>query len=81
LKPGGHLGFVVPVGDDALADPGHTRFFHPNHFGFLSQEFYRRNEAEKTSYTDYRWLWKKDFDILYMNEQAGHHLAVLLRKA
>jgi hypothetical protein len=40
LKPGGHFVAIVPVGADAFADPGHTRFFTLNHFQFLSQRFY-----------------------------------------
>lgn len=79
LKPGGEMGIVVPVGLDALADPGHTRMFHQNHFGFLSQEFYRRNEADGTPITDYRWFWKLDFEIVHI-EKNEHHLSVLLRK-
>lgn len=81
LKPGGTMGISVPIGKDALADPGHTRFFEGNYFGFLSQEFYTRNEVVGSCFTDYRWFWKKNFDVLYMKEHGGHHLAVVLRKA
>jgi SAM-dependent methyltransferase len=81
LKPGGTMSILVPIGPDALADPGHTRFFQQNWFGFLSQEFYTRNAVLGSCFTDYRWYWKKDFDILYMEEVGGHHLAVVLRKA
>lgn len=80
LKPGGLFYILVPIGEDALADPGHTRFFQANWFGFLSQEFYKRNEAIKSCYTDYTWIWKLDFDVLYCTEHDGHHLAVVLRK-
>jgi SAM-dependent methyltransferase len=81
LKPGGLMFILVPIGTDALADPGHTRFFQANYFGFLSQTFYERNEKLASSFSDYRWLWKLDFDVLYLNEYEGHHLAVVLRKA
>lgn len=81
LKPGGMMSILVPIGQDALADPGHTRFFQANWFGFLSQAFYEGNNQLKTCYTDYRWLWKRNFDVLYMKEHGGHHLAVVLRKA
>lgn len=83
LKPGGTMSILVPIGADALADPGHTRFFQQNWFGFLSQAFYERNEVIGTCFTDYRWAWSKDFDILYMEEHGDpkHHLAVVLRKA
>ena len=81
LKPGGLMSILVPVGEDALADPGHTRFFQANWFGFLSQAFYEGNDQLKTCYTDYRWLWRLNFDVLYLKEHDGHHLAVVLRKA
>lgn len=81
LKPGGIMSILVPIGRDALADPGHTRFFQGNWFGFLSQSFYEGNARDKTSFTDYRWIWKRNFEILYMKEYQGHHLAVVLRKA
>lgn len=80
LKPGGLMSILVPIGPDALADPGHTRFFQQNWFGFLSQKFYERNEVLGSCFTDYRWFWKKDFDILYMQEHDRHHLAVVLQK-
>ncbi len=80
LKPGGLMFIVVPVGDDALADPGHTRFFQGNYFGFLSQAFYELNAIKQTCFSDYRWIWKLNFDLLYLKEH-GHHLAAVLRKA
>lgn len=80
IKPGGTMGIMVPIGADALADPGHTRFFHRNHFNFLCQAFYEQNTEKRTCFTDYRWLWKLNFDILFMEQQGDHHLAVLLRK-
>lgn len=81
LKPGGLMHFLVPIGADALADPGHTRFFQRNWFYFLNQSFYDQNEVKQTCYSDYRWLWKLNFDILHCQEHDGHHLAVVLRKA
>lgn len=84
LKPGGIMSILVPVGGDALADPGHTRFFEQNYFGFLSQEFYTRNEVLKSCFTDYRgWAWTRNFEVLHLQEHGNpkHHLAVVLRKA
>lgn len=81
LKPGGQMFILVPIGQDALADPGHTRFFQCNWFGFLNQSFYELNEVKQTCFTDYRFAWRKNFDILYMREHGGHHLAVVLKKA
>lgn len=80
LKPGGQMFILVPIGEDRFADPGHTRFFQMNHFGFLSQKFYEQNAVLKSSFTDYRWYWKKDFDILVLQEHEGHHLGVILRR-
>jgi hypothetical protein len=80
LKPGGFFGIIVPIGWDYFADPGHTRFIHVNHFGFLCQAFYEDNLKKGTAVTDYRWFWKKNFDIAFMENQ-GHHLCVMLKKA
>lgn len=81
LKPGGLMFILVPIGGDALADPGHTRFFQQNWFAFLNQSFYDQNEVKQTCYSDYRWIWTLNFDIVHMQEHGGHHLAVILRKA
>lgn len=81
LKPGGLFGIIVPINRDALADPGHTRFFHINYFGFLGQAFYDANLAKGTPVTDYRWYWKRNFELMHHQEDGGHHLAVVLRKA
>lgn len=82
LKPGGMMSILVPIGADAFADPGHTRFFSKNHFGFLNQEFYSRQVILDTCFTDYRgWAWTKNFDVVYMEEHGGHHIAVVLKKA
>lgn len=80
LAPGGTFGILVPIGDDALADPGHTRFFGPNHFAFLNQKWYEGQIKDGHAVTDYRWYWKKNFDVVFMENVAGHHLAVMLRK-
>lgn len=80
LKPNGLFGIIVPIEKDAFADPGHTRFFSINHFAFLSQDFYDSNIKKGTSATDYRWFWKLNFNIYYVEQQGNHHLAVLLKK-
>lgn len=80
LKPQGTMSILVPIGLDALADPGHCRFFHDNYFGFLNQDFYERNEVKSTCFTDYRFAWKLNFDILYLEKIENHHLAIILRK-
>lgn len=80
LKPQGTMSILVPIGLDSFADPGHTRFFHENYFCFLNQDFYESNEVKSTCFTDYRFAWKLNFDILYMQRIGNHHLAVILRK-
>lgn len=80
LKPGGTFGIIVPVGENALADPGHTRFFQTNYFGFLSQEFYRKNLMDGAAVTDYRWYWKKNFDVAWFDRMGDHHIACVLRR-
>lgn len=84
LKPGGTFGIIVPEGGDALADPGHTRFFHQNHFGFLTEAFYANNLAKGAAVTDYRWYIKAWWEIVHIehqaNERENHHICVLLRK-
>ncbi len=80
MKPGAVFTILVPIGEDALADPGHTRFFQANYFGFLSTAVYEKNEALKSCFTDYRWAWRLNFDVLECSEYQGHHLVVVLRK-
>lgn len=81
LKPGGLFGILVPVGTDHFADPGHTRFFGMNHFSFLNQDFYKKCLDENIPVTDYRWYWKKNFNIKFIIEKDGHHIATMLEKA
>jgi SAM-dependent methyltransferase len=81
LKPGGTFHIIVPIGGDAFADPGHTRFIGGNWFGFLNQGFYARNIAAKNPVTDYRWYWKHNFEIAFLHKEADHHLATVLIKA
>lgn len=80
LKPGGVMSILVPIAEDALADPGHIRFFHANHFLMLSQGFYAKAIAMDRPITDYRWYWKKDFEILALENHGNHHLSVILKK-
>ena len=81
LKPGGRFFLIVPIGADAFADPGHTRFFSLNWFGFLNQRFYEEALAAGQPVTDYRWYWKRHFEIDMHQKVSDHHLAVILRKA
>ena len=80
LKPGGYFGISVPINEEMTADPGHTRFFGVNHFGFLTQDFYQHCIDRDQPITDYRWYWKKNFKIAF-GEKSDHHIGVILQKA
>jgi hypothetical protein len=80
LKPGGTFGVIVPVGVDAFADPGHTRFIHANHFCMLNQKWYEERITKGIATTDYRFYWKLNFDVIWM-DLSDHHLSVLLVKS
>ncbi len=81
LKPGGQFGIIVPIGDDAFADPGHTRFIHLNHFKMLNQKWYVDRLAAGAPVTDYRTYWALNFEILYLQVIGDHHIAAVLEKA
>ncbi len=80
LKPGGTFCIIVPIGPDYYADPGHTRFFGENWFGFLDQSWYVKQLTAEQPMTDYRWFWKRDFEVLMLENIGGHHLGVVLKK-
>lgn len=80
LKPFGLMGVMVPIGADALADPGHTRFFDANYFGFCCKDFYEQNMKQGTCFTDYRWLVKHWWEMKFCQNDGEHHLCVLMRK-
>lgn len=79
LKPNGLFAAIVPINADALADPGHRRFFSQSYFNFLSQDFYRLAREQGANVTDYTWYWHLDFEMVHMQEDA-HHLYVMMRK-
>jgi SAM-dependent methyltransferase len=79
LKPRGVFRILVPIGQDALADPGHIRFFHQNYFAFLTKAFYEENAGKPI--TDYRWYIKTWWTIRHLQKHGNHHLSVILEKA
>lgn len=81
LKPGGQFGIIVPIGDDAVADPGHTRFIHLNHFKMLNQAWYAERLAAGAPVTDYRFYWTLNFNVLHLDVHGGHHVSCVLEKA
>ena len=85
LKPGGLFYIMVPVGADAFADPGHTRFFSYNHFNMLSKSWYAEQLAKGIRVTDYRWFWKRNFRVRALQSVSDpkvgdHHLVAVLEK-
>lgn len=72
LKPGGHLFATVPAWDDvwAWADPSHKRVIAPQTLVFLDQTQYAR-QVGKTAMTDFRWLWKGDFEPVAAETESG----------
>lgn len=81
LKPEGTFGIIVPIGPDALADIGHTRFFSTSYFRFLDQDWYAQQIAAGQHVTDYRWYWKRSFKTIAMQQIEDHHIAAILQKA
>ena len=72
LKPGGHLFAICPSRNDrwAWGDPSHTRIIQPESLVFLSQTEYL-DQIGRTPMTDFRWLWKGDFEIAGLNDDGA----------
>jgi len=69
LKPGGVFAGTAPHHTSvwAFGDPSHTRTIQKEQFTFLDQTEYT-NQVGKTSMSDFRYLYKADFSIVYLNE-------------
>lgn len=78
LKPGGMLFATCPSWDSiwAWGDPSHTRIISSASLVFLDREQYH-NQVGKTPMTDFRWLWKGDFEPLHMEDKDGSFTFVL----
>jgi SAM-dependent methyltransferase len=72
LKPGGKLMATVPMWNDvwAWADPSHTRVIAPQTLVFLDQTEYDK-QVGKSAMTDFRWLWKGDFEPIAAEQVGG----------
>lgn len=72
LKPGGFLCALVPSRTDPWlwGDPSHTRVIQPETLVFLDQQQYR-DQVGKTPMTDFRWLWKGDFEPILVNDTGA----------
>lgn len=70
MKPEGYLIGTCPMPNSVWAwgDPSHTRIVQKENFVFLSQNFYK-NEVGVTSASDFRYIYKADFDFVFMEEK------------
>ena len=70
LKPNGYFFASVPAPKSkwVWGDPGHTRTILPETLIFLSQRQYRE-QIGKTPMTDYREVYKADFEPVYVETQ------------
>jgi predicted SAM-dependent methyltransferase len=78
LKPGGELFASVPSWKSVWAwgDPSHKRIISPGSIQFLSQEEYH-NQIGRTSMSDFRHIWDKDFEVLHSQDDGDDHIFVL----
>jgi SAM-dependent methyltransferase len=78
LKPGGHLYACSPVwsSEGAWGDPGHTRVMSIACLTFLVQTEYTK-QIGTTPMTDYRFVYKADFDLLYSEERGENFLYIM----
>ena len=78
LKPGGHFLAVVPSHNTlwTWGDPGHTRIINSGTILFLSQKQYE--QVGKSTMTDYRHIYKADFDIVFCDSD-GENLVFALK--
>lgn len=70
LKPDGLFIATVPTPTSpwAWGDPSHTRIFCKEWLTFLRQNSYEE-QVGKTSLSDFRYIYKADFEILVAQEQ------------
>lgn len=78
LKPGGFLAASCPSWKSiwAWGDPSHKRVLTSGTLVFLDQEQYRE-QVGKTPMTDYRFIWKADFERYAVQEDDDALIFVL----
>jgi SAM-dependent methyltransferase len=71
LKPNGHLLATCPSRNSVWAwgDPSHTRIIQLEQLVFLSQEEYRI-QVGKTPMSDFRNIYKADFETMYQDDDG-----------
>ena len=81
LKPDGKFYAIVPSYDSVWAwgDPSHKRMINPGTLVFLSQDEYKKQiDNGNTAMTDFRYIYKADFKVIYC-EQVGGNLHFILK--
>lgn len=78
LKPGGLFCATVPSYDNmwAWGDPSHTRIINEGTLVFLCQEEYKK-QIGVTAMSDFRYIYKADFDIKWAKHQNGSFMFML----
>lgn len=78
LKPNGFLVCSVPMWDSpwAWGDPGHTRVIAKQSLIFLDRREYE--QIGETAMTDYRSIWRGNFQVLAAKEEE-HSLGFVLQ--
>lgn len=79
LKHGGVLIGTCPMHTSVWAwgDPSHTRVIQKENFVFLNQEEYTK-QVGITPMSDFRYIYKADFDLVYCSE-ADEQLQFVLK--
>lgn len=79
LRPGGHVFATVPsrFSPWLWGDPGHTRAILPESLIFLSQNNYAQCDGGKSPMTDYRSVYKADFNIVHSVDDRTFHSFIL----
>lgn len=78
LKPDGYLCGTSPTAKSVWAwgDPGHTRIISKECFVFLNQTQYQL-QVGQTPMSDYRFVYKADFDPVHVEEKGDTFVYVL----
>ena len=78
LKPGGIFHASVPWWESiwAWGDPSHTRIFSPAYLVYLSQGQYKE-QVGKTPMSDFRFMYKADFEFMYGERHGDLYLFAL----
>lgn len=80
LKPGGYLAMTTPsrFSPWLWGDPGHRRFIGQESVHFLSQRMYDQCDREEpTAASDYRHIWKGDFELIRHQDDKAFNIFVL----